>query len=112
MRPSIIRFGQAFRALSSSYAPSLEAVLGLMPGIGFLFTVIVASGSPIVCVIGPRQSLEMITEGAVAVVFVAFQAMFIVAEVVLAVLGVSMGARSPDAPGLVLCREVTRAPHR
>ena len=35
-------FGEVLRALGFSYAPSLVAILGLIPGIGFLFTFIAA----------------------------------------------------------------------
>jgi Yip1 domain len=82
-------FGEVLRALGFSYAPSLVAILGLIPGIGFLFTFIAAIWSLIASVIALRQSLEVSTGRAVAVV-VAFLAMFIVVAVIVAVLGISI----------------------
>jgi Yip1 domain len=83
-------FGEVLRALGFSYAPSLFAILGLVPGIGFLLTFIAAVWSLIASVIALRQSLEVSTGRAVAVVVVAFLAMFVVVAVIVAVLGISI----------------------
>src|SRR5918997_1396658 len=83
-------FGEVLRALGFSYSPSLIAILGLIPGIGFLFAFIAAIWSLIASVIALRQALEVSTGRAVAVVVVAFLAMFIVVAVILAVLGISI----------------------
>jgi hypothetical protein len=83
-------FGEVLRTLGFSYAPSLIAILGLIPGIGFLFTIIAAIWSLIASVIALRQSLEVSTGRAVAVVVVAFLAMFVVVAVIVAVLGISL----------------------
>src|SRR5215213_5900984 len=83
-------FGEVLRALGFSYAPSFVAILGLIPGIGFLFTFIAAIWSLIASVIALRQALEVSTGRAVAVVVVAFLAMVVVAAVIVAVLGISI----------------------
>src|SRR5215212_5578911 len=83
-------FGEVLRALGFSYAPSLIAILALIPGIGFLFTFIAAIWSLIAGVIALRQALEVSTGRAVAVVVVAFLAMAIVVAVIVAVLGISI----------------------
>jgi hypothetical protein len=83
-------FGEVLRALGFSYAPSLIAILGLIPGIGFLFAFIAAIWSLIASVIALRQALEVSTGRAVAVVIVAFLAMFVVVAVIVAVLGISI----------------------
>jgi hypothetical protein len=83
-------FGEVLRALGFSYAPSLVAILALIPGIGFLFTLIAAIWSLIASVIALRQALEVSTGRAVAVVVVAFLAMFVVVAVIVAVLGISI----------------------
>jgi hypothetical protein len=83
-------FGEVLRALGFSYSPSLIAILGLIPGIGFLFTFIAAIWSLIASVIALRQALEVSTGRAVAVVVVAFLAMFVIVAVIVAVLGISI----------------------
>jgi hypothetical protein len=83
-------FGEVLRALGFSYAPSLFAILGLVPGIGFLLTFIAAVWSLIASVIALRQSLEVSTGRAVAVVVVAFLAMIVVVAVIVAVLGITI----------------------
>jgi len=83
-------FGEVLRTLGFSYAPSLIAILGLIPGIGFLFTFIAAVWSLIAGVIALRQALEVSTGRAVAVVVMAFLAMVIVVAVIVAVLGISI----------------------
>lgn len=83
-------FGEVLRALGFSYAPSLIAILGLVPGIGFLFTFIAAIWSLIASVIALRQALEVSTGRAVAVVVVAFLAMFVVVAIIVTVLGISI----------------------
>src|SRR5215208_5231652 len=83
-------FGEVLRALGFSYAPSLFAILGLIPGIGFLFAFIAAVWSLIASVIVLRQALEVSTGRAVAVVVVAFLAMFVVLAVIVAIFGISI----------------------
>jgi hypothetical protein len=83
-------FGEVLRALGFSYAPSLIAILGLIPGIGFLFAFIAAVWSLIASVIALRQALEVSTGRAVAVVVVAFLAMFVVLAVIVAIFGISI----------------------
>src|ERR671913_1977655 len=81
-------FGEVLRALGFSYAPSLFAILGLIPGIGFLIVFIAGIWSLIASVIALRQALEVSTGRAVAVVVVAFLAMFVIVAVIVAVLGI------------------------
>jgi hypothetical protein len=83
-------FGEVLWALGFSYAPSLIAILGLIPGIGFLFAFIAAVWSLIASVIALRQALEVSTGRAVAVVVVAFLAMFVVLAVIVAIFGISI----------------------
>ena len=83
-------FGEVLRALGFSYAPSLFAILGLIPGIGFLLVLIAGIWALIASVIALRQALEVSTGRAVAVVVVAFLAMFVVVAVIVAVLGISI----------------------
>jgi Yip1 domain len=83
-------FGEVLRTLGFSYAPSLIAILGLIPGIGSLFTFIAAIWALIASVIALRQALEVSTGRAVAVVVVAFLAMIVVVAVIVAVLGISI----------------------
>jgi hypothetical protein len=83
-------FGEVLRTLGFSYAPSLIAILGLIPGIGSLFTFIAAIWALIASVIALRQALEVRTGRAVAVVVVAFLAMIVVVAVIVAVLGISI----------------------
>jgi hypothetical protein len=85
-------FGEVLRALGFSYSPSLIAILGLIPGIGFLFTFIAAVWSLIASVIALRQALEVSTGRAVAVVVVAVLAMVVVLVVIAAVFGLSIAA--------------------
>ena len=94
-------FGEVLRALGFSYAPSLFAILGLIPGIGFLIVFIAGIWALIASVIALRQALEVSTGRAVAIAVVAFLAMIVVLVVVVAVFGISIVAsRSPDvAPG-------------
>jgi hypothetical protein len=83
-------FGEVLRTLGFSYAPSLVAILGLIPSIGFLFTFIAAIWSLIASVIALRQAFEVSTGRAVAIVVVAFLAMFVVVAIIVAVLGISI----------------------
>ena len=85
-------FGEVLRALGFSYAPSLVAILGLIPGIGFLFTIIAAIWSLIAGVIALRQSLEVSTGRAVAIAVLAFLAMAVVLLIVATVFGISIVA--------------------
>ena len=99
------------RALGFSYAPSLFAILGLIPGIGFLIVFIAGVWALIASVIALRQALEVSTGRAVAIVVVAFLAMIVVLAIIVAVFGISIVAtRSPDVtPRLILSDEATAA---
>src|SRR5215204_2548751 len=85
-------FGEVLRALGFSYAPSLFAILGLIPGIGFLIVLIAAIWSLIASVIALRQALEVSTGRAVAIAVVAFLAMLVVLGIVAAIFGFSIVA--------------------
>ena len=85
-------FGEVLRALGFSYAPSLFAILGLIPGIGFLLVFIAGVWSLIASVIALRQSLEVSTGRAVAIAVVAFLAMVAVLAVIATVFGISLVA--------------------
>jgi hypothetical protein len=85
-------FGEVLRALGFAYAPSLIAILGLIPGIGYLFIFIAGLWSLIASVIGLRQALEVSTGRAVAIAVVAFLAMVVVLVVVATVFGLSIMA--------------------
>jgi hypothetical protein len=83
-------FGEVLRALGFSYAPSLFAILGLIPGIGYLIVFIAGLWSLIASVIALRQSLEVSTGRAVAIAVVAFLAMVVVLAVVATIFGISI----------------------
>jgi hypothetical protein len=85
-------FGEVLRALGFSYAPSLFAILGLIPGIGFLIVFIAGIWSLIASVIALRQALEVSTGRAVAIAIVAFLAMVVVLAVIAMVFGISFVA--------------------
>jgi hypothetical protein len=85
-------FGEVLRALGFSYAPSLFAILGLVPGIGGLIVFIVAIWSLIASVIALRQALEVSTGRAVAVAVVAFLAIIVVLVLIATVFGISLVA--------------------
>ncbi len=85
-------FGEVLRALGFSYAPSLIAILGLIPGVGFLFILIAGIWSLIASVIALRQSLEVSTGRAVAIAVVAFLAMVVVLAIIAAVFGIGIAA--------------------
>src|SRR5215207_3500936 len=85
-------FGEVLRALGFSYAPSLFAILGLIPGIGYLIVFIAGLWSLIASVIALRQSLEVSSGRAVAVAVVAFLAMVVVLAVVSTIFGLSIVA--------------------
>jgi hypothetical protein len=85
-------FGEVLRALGFSYAPSILAVLGLIPGIGYLIVFIAGLWSLIASVIALRQSLKVSTGRAVAIAVVAFLAMVVVLVVVATIFGISIVA--------------------
>ena len=85
-------FGEVLRALGFSYAPSLFAILGLIPGVGYLLVFIAGVWSLIASVIALRQSLEVSTGRAVAVAVVAFLAMVVVLVIIATVFGLSIVA--------------------
>ena len=85
-------FGEVLRALGFAYAPSLLAILGLIPGIGYLIVFIAGLWSLIASVIALRQALEVSTGRAVAIAVVAFLAMVVVLVVVATVFGISFAA--------------------
>jgi O-antigen ligase len=85
-------FGEVLRALGCSYAPSIFAILGLIPGIGYLIVFIVGLWSLIASVIALRQSVEVSTGRAVAIAVVAFLAMVVVLAVVATIFGISIVA--------------------
>jgi hypothetical protein len=91
-------FGEVLRALGFSYAPSLIAILGLIPGIGFLFILIAGIWSLIASVIALRQSLEVSTGRAVAIAVVAFLAMVVVLAIIAAVFGIGIAAVDSVTP--------------
>ncbi len=91
-------FGEVLRALGFSYAPSLIAILGLIPGIGFLFILIAGIWSLIASVIALRQSLEVSTGRAVAIAVVAFLAMVVVLAIISAVFGIGIAAVDSVTP--------------
>src|SRR5215212_9900991 len=85
-------FGEVLRALGFSYAPSLLAVLGLIPAVGSLIVFIAGLWSLIARVIALRQSLEVSTGRAVAIAVVAFLAMVVVLVIIATVFGLSIVA--------------------
>jgi len=85
-------FGEVLRPLGFSYAPSLFAILGLIPGIGFLIVFIAGVWTLIASVIALRQALEVSTGRAVAVAVVAFLAMVVVLVIIATVFGISIVA--------------------
>ena len=85
-------FGEVLCALGFSYAPSLFAILGLIPGIGFLIVFIAGVWALIASVIALRQALEVSTGRAVAIAVVAFLAMLVVLGIVAAIFGFSIVA--------------------
>jgi hypothetical protein len=85
-------FGEVLRALGFSYAPSIFAILGLIPGVGGLIVLIVGVWSLIASVIALRQAFEVSTGRAVAIAIVAFLALVIVLAVIVAVFGISIAA--------------------
>jgi hypothetical protein len=91
-------FGEVLRALGFSYAPSLVAILGLIPGIGFLFILIAGIWSLIASVIALRQSLEVSTGRAVAIAVVAFLAMVVVLAIIAAVFGIGIAVIDSVTP--------------
>jgi hypothetical protein len=80
------------RALGFSYAPSLFAILGLIPGIGFLIVFIAGIWSLIASVIALRQAFEVSTGRAVAIAVVAFLAMVVLLVIIATVFGISIVA--------------------
>jgi hypothetical protein len=91
-------FGEVLRSLGFSYAPSLIAILGLIPGIGFLFILIAGIWSLIASVIALRQSLEVSTGRAVAIAVVAFLAMVVVLAIIAAVFGIGIAVVDSVTP--------------
>ena len=85
-------FGEVLRALGFSYAPSLFAILGLIPGIGFLIVFIAGIWSLIASVIALRQAFEVSTGRAVAIAVVAFLAMVVLLAIIATVFGISIVA--------------------
>jgi hypothetical protein len=85
-------FGEVLRALGFSYAPSVFAILGLIPGIGSLIVFIAGLWSLIASVIALRQALEVSTGRAVAIAVVAFLAMVVVLVIVATVFGIGIVA--------------------
>jgi hypothetical protein len=85
-------FGEVLRALGFSYAPSLFAILGLIPGIGFLIVFIAGIWSLIASVIALRQAFEVSTGRAVAIAVVAFLAMVVLLVIIATVFGISIMA--------------------
>jgi hypothetical protein len=85
-------FGEVLRALGFSYAPSLFAILGLIPGIGFLIVFIAGIWSLIASVIALRQAFEVSTGRAVAIAVVAFLAMVVLLVIIATVFGISIVA--------------------
>jgi hypothetical protein len=87
-----VTFGEVLRALGFSYAPSLFAILGLIPGIGFLIVFIAGIWSLIASVIALRQAFEVSTGRAVAIAVVAFLAMVVLLVIIATVFGISIVA--------------------
>jgi hypothetical protein len=85
-------FGEVLRAIGFSYAPSLFAILGFIPGIGSLIVLIAGVWTLIASIIGLRQALEVGTGRAVAIAVVAFLAMVVVLVVIATVFGISLVA--------------------
>jgi hypothetical protein len=85
-------FGEVLRTLGFSYAPSLFAILGLIPSIGYLFVIIAGVWSLVAGVIALRQAFEVSTGRAVAIAVVAFLAMVVVVAIIATVFGISIVA--------------------
>jgi hypothetical protein len=85
-------FGEELRARGFSYAPSILAVLGLIPGVGYLIVFIAGLWSLIGSVIALRQSLEVSPGHAVAIAVVAFLTMVVLLAVVAPVFGIRIVA--------------------
>jgi hypothetical protein len=85
-------FGEVLRALGFAYAPSLFAILGLIPGVGPLIVLIAGLWTLVASVIALRQALEVSTGRAVAIAVVAFLAMVVVLVIVATVFGLSFVA--------------------
>src|SRR5215212_2766629 len=85
-------FGEVLRALGFAYAPSLFAILGLIPAVGPLIVFIAGLWTLIASVIALRQALEVSTGRAVAIAVVAFLAMVVILVVVATVFGISIVA--------------------
>lgn len=83
-------FGQILRPLGFSFAPYAFAVLGIIPAIGGLLAFLAGIWSVIASVIAVRESLEVTTGRAVAIVIVAFIAMVIVLALIVSVLGIGI----------------------
>jgi hypothetical protein len=84
-----VTFGEVLRALGFAYAPSLFAILGLIPGVGPLIVLIAGLWTLVASVIALRQALEVSTGRAVATAVVAFLAMVVVLVIVATVFGLS-----------------------
>lgn len=92
-------FEQVLRALGFSYAPSALGIFGLVPGIGGLIVFIGGIWSLVASIVAIRQSLEVSTGRAVAIVIVAFLALVIILTLLVVTLGVSiMGLESVVRP--------------
>jgi Yip1 domain len=85
-------FGEELRARGFSCAPSILAVLGLIPGVGYLIVFIAGLWSLIGSVIALRQSLEVSPGRVVASAVVVFLTMVVLLAVVATVFGISIVA--------------------
>lgn len=83
-------FEQVLRSLGFAYAPSAFAVLGFIPAVGGLISLLVAIWSLVASIIAIRQSLEVSTGRAVAIAIVAVLVMVIILGIIATVFGLTI----------------------
>lgn len=88
-------FGQVLRALGFAYAPSLLYILGIIPVIGFIISIVVLFWSFAASIIALRQSLEVSTGRAVAIAVVSVIAIGIVGAILVSALGLVIPGMPP-----------------
>jgi hypothetical protein len=82
--------GEVLRTLGFSYAPESLAVLGFLPGVGFVIQTIALAWSLVASVIAVRQALDIRTWLAIGVVLVSFLLVMVVIVIAAIVIGVGI----------------------
>lgn len=93
-----VSFSEVLRPLGFSYAPSMLAVLGFIPGVGQLIVLIGSIWSLVASIFALRETFSVSTGRAIAIAIIAIIAMVAVLTLVASVLGIGLYGIMQSAP--------------